>query len=539
MISVESKEAIRRAHVIEGKSLRQIERESGHSRRTIQKALGKAEVERYKQDVERAAPVLGPYKARIEALLEENQRLPVKQRYTAHKMYEVVYAAGYRGSESGVHVYVWQRRSETKRPAVFLPLAYQPGADAQADWGEALVELQGERITVQYLEIRLCYSRKLFVRAYPTQRQEAFFDGQVAAFKYFGGVPHQVWYDNLTSAVQKVLHGRARREQRQFVAFRSHYLFDAEFCTPGQGHEKGGVENGIGYARRNLFVPLIQARSWDDLNAQLMARCTADDARTVRGQSQTIAQLFDHERAALLPLPDQHPACCVSHEVTLNGYSQVTFETNRYSVPVELARKHLTLRAYPFQVDIVEGDRILATHPRSYAREQEVFDPLHYLTLLERSPRALNHAKPVKFLAGTWPKVWSEALNTVQTNGNDGHSVREFVNTLRLLNEYPPVQVEAALVQTLALVPGRLSADAVRLHLHLLQTQRDPATQIPHALNWHAHPELAHAEQFEQLKHMGAHPIHLDQYDQLLTCIPVTVSAESTLAVEGGNHVAG
>jgi transposase len=242
MISVDEREEIRRAYHIEQRSRRWIEREIGYSRRAVNKALAEAESAGYKQREAREAPVLGPYKAQIDALLAESKRMPRKQRYTGHKIYEAIHAAGYRGSESGVHMYLWRWRRENKRPEVFVPLGFDPGQDAQVDWGEAIVEMNSERETVQFIEVRLNYSRKVFVRAYPGQKQEAFFEGQVAAFQYFGGVPHRLSYDNLTSAVQKVLQGRARREQRRFTTFRSHYLFEANFCTPGEGHEKGGVD---------------------------------------------------------------------------------------------------------------------------------------------------------------------------------------------------------------------------------------------------------------------------------------------------------
>ena len=332
MISVDEREEIRRYHLIEGESLRKIEREHGYSRRTIHKALGDAEGREERQKGERKSPVLGPYKAKIEGLLEESDRQPRKQRYTAHQIYKAIAAEGYAGSESGVHVYVWQRRSEEQRPKVYLPLGFEPGQDGQVDFGEAVIELNGVRETAQFIEVRLNYSRKPFVCAYPNQKQECFFEGQVAAFKFFGGVPYRLSYDNLKAAVLRVFRGRARTEQRRFTAFRSHHLFEAHFCTPGEGHEKGGVENGIGYAQRNLFVPLIKANSWDEVNAQLLIRCQAEDSRTVRGQAQTIGEMFGQEQALLLPLPPHEFRCCATTEVALNGYGQVTYETNRYSV---------------------------------------------------------------------------------------------------------------------------------------------------------------------------------------------------------------
>jgi transposase len=267
-----------------------------------------------------------------------------------------------------VRYYVSQRRKALRRPAVYLPLAYDPGVDAQVDWGEATVILAGAPVVVQLFIMRLCYSRKIFVMAFPTQRQEAFLLGHVLAFTHFGGVPHRLSYDNLKTAVQQVLRGRHRIEQTDFVRCRSHYLFESRFCTPAQGHEKGGVESAVGYSRRNFLTPMPTVADFEELNAHLLAACTADDARVVDRTDEPIGVRWRAERPRLRPLPPQPFACCVSREVTLNGYSQVTFETNRDSVPVAKARKHLTRRAYPFTIELLVDNEVIATHPRCYDR---------------------------------------------------------------------------------------------------------------------------------------------------------------------------
>ena len=218
-------------------------------------------------------------------MLAENEKLPPKQRYTGHTIFKELGKAGYQGSESTVRRYIAQRRREKRRPKVYLPLEFDPGTDAQVDWGEAVVEIAGERVTVQVFYMRLCYSRKLFMMAFPAQKQEAFFEGHVQAFHHFRGVPHRITYDNLKAAVQKILEGHTRQEQQAFIAFRSHYLFESHFCTPGQGNEKGGVEHSVGFGRRNFLVPIPQVASFAELNALLLARCQEDDARQVDGQA--------------------------------------------------------------------------------------------------------------------------------------------------------------------------------------------------------------------------------------------------------------
>ncbi|NIM55140.1 MAG: IS21 family transposase, partial [Pseudomonas stutzeri] len=340
----EDREKIRRAYFVDNKSQRQIARELGHSRKTVRKAIESAEPGAYKLRQPRPAPVLGPYKARIDELLAENERLPRKQRYTSHKIYEDIRADGYTGSESTVRGYIAQRRREKKKRKVYIPLEFDPGTDAQVDWGEAVAIIAGEQVTVQLFVMRLCYSRRLFVMAFPSQKQEAFFEGHVKAFHHFQGVPHRISYDNLKAAVQRILEGRNRQEQEAFIVFRSHYLFESHYCTPGQGHEKGRVEDGVGFSRRNFMVPIPEVASFEELNAHLLAACLADDQRRVDRQEVTVGEAWEAENPCLLPLPKRDFECCVTRSVTLNPYSQVEFETNRYSVPADKAYRNLVIK---------------------------------------------------------------------------------------------------------------------------------------------------------------------------------------------------
>lgn len=502
MLTVDDREQIRRAFFVEGKSRRQLARELKHSRRTINKALQAAEPEGYTQKAPRAAPVLDGYKSQIDRLLAESATLPRKQRYTAHRIYECLQTAGYTGSEASVHGYVTRQRQTTKRRDVYLPLEFDPGQDAQVDWGEAEVVMAGARVVVQLFHLRLCYSRRLFVRAYPTQRQEAFFEGHVLAFEHMGGVPHTITYDNLTPAVRRVLEGRNREEQAAFVAFRSHHLFASRFCTPGQGHEKGGVESGVGYARRNFLVPPPTITSFETLNAYLLTECHKEDVRRVDRQPLPIGEAWAKERPLLRARPEHPYACCVSVPVTLNPYSQVVFETNRYSVPVEAAYRHLTLRAYPFWVEVLHQEQVVARHPRCYERQQELYDPLHYLPLLEQRPGAFEHAKPLRQWRGQWPPVYEQLLARLQAAGPDGPGVREFVQILSLHREHPAALVEQAITQ--ALSHGCAHVDGVRLCLHQLQ---HPSAPVP-ALDLAGQPRL---------NGIGQQPLDVRGYEQLLS----------------------
>lgn len=501
MISVEKREQIRRAFFVEGKSIRRIAREFRCSRPTVRKAIASAEPEVYTPIMPRPAPVLGPYKAQVDDLLTENERLPRKQRYTSHKIYETLWADGYTGSESGVRGYIAQRRREQKRPKVFLPLEFDPGSDAQADWGEGVAIIAGEWVQVQLFFMRLCYSRRPFVMAFPAQKQEAFFEGHVRAFHHFQGVPHRISYDNLKAAVQHILTGRNRQEQQSFIVFRSHYLFESHFCTPGQGHEKGGVEHIVGFGRRNFMVPIPNVASFEELNTHLLAQCLADDQRQVEGQPVVIGAAWELEKPHLLPLPERDFDCCVTRPAVLNPYSQVVFETNRYSVPVERAHRNLVIKAYPFRIDILHLDEVIASHPRCYGREREVLDPLHYLPLLEQRPGAFEHAKPIRRWREEWPPVYERLLAHLQAQSSDGHGIREFVRILKLHRDYPADLVKQAVEQ--ALEYGCAHADGVELCLRQLLTPEGsvPSLTLADLPTWAA---------------VGTQPLDLGSYDRLL-----------------------
>lgn len=497
---------IRHAFHVEGKPIREIARELGCSRYTVRKAIVTAQPPGYRLTAARPAPALGSWKARIDALLVESATMPRKQRFTAHRIYDLIRGEGYAGGESTVRAYVGQRRPNPARPPErFVPLVFDPGEAAEADWGEAEVELAGELVIVQYFAVRLCYSRRIFVRAYPTQKQESFLDAHVGAFAFFGGVPRAIIYDNLKTAVRVVLTGRSRVEQQKFTVFRSHYLFEGRYCTPGQGHEKGGIEGGIGFVRRNFFTPRLRAASFDDLNQQLLTLCEADDQRTVDGQPEPIRRMWEEERACLLPLPDREHPCCVTTSAVVTPYSQITFETNRYSVPADTLARVLMIRAFAFKIEALDPgtQRVVATHPRCYGRNQDICLPLHYLPLLEQRPGAFEHARPIRQWQAHWPAVYDTLKDRLVEAFPEGRGIREFVRVLSLHRDHPAGQVAQAVDEALA--HGCVHFDGVSLCLRQLQRPEAP----PADLDLSAQPALTH------LAELGRQPVNLAQYDQL------------------------
>lgn len=503
MIKVDEKERIRRAYHFDGQSIRRIAREQGHTRRTVRKALASAEPETYCLRQPRPAPVLGPYRVRVDELLTESETMPRKQRYTWRKVYEILWEEGYRGSGSNLRQYIADRRREKRRPATYLPLEFDVGRDGQVDWGEAQVIMNGIQTTVQLFVMRLCYSRRIFVMAFPNQKQEAFFEGHVHAFHHFGGVVHRLSYDNLKAAVFKVLAGKNRQEQERFVVFRSHYLFESHYCTPGAGHEKGGVEHSVGYGRRNFLVPLPRVSSFAELNEHLRQQCLKDDQRQVEGQATSIQQAWEHERVHLRPLPGQDFPCCRTLSVTLTPYSQVIVDTNRYSVPVDQVVPHLVAKVYPFRVEIFRpGEQSpIACHARCYGHKQDIFDPLHYLPLLQQRPGALQYAKPIRQWRASWPLIYEQLLQHLQTAWPDGRGIREFIRVLNLHRSHPAELVEQAVEQALTFHCAH--ADGVELCLRQLIHPEPAFAQ----LDLTAHPGLVG---------IGSQTIDLGRYDQLL-----------------------
>jgi hypothetical protein len=331
--------------------------------------------------------------------------------------------------------------------------------------------MRGNRIKVQVLVGRLCSSKLPFLMAFPNQQQEALFEGHQEAFSFFGGVPHAIWYDRMSQVVKRGYPGNKPQEQDAFIAFRSHHLFQSRFCNPREAHEKGLVENLVGYARRNFLVPVPEVDSFQELNALLRERCLAEAKRRLRGETLTIGELWEKELPHLLPLPERPFPCCRTVPVHANGFSMITFQTNRYSVPVEHAHGSLLLRAFVERVEVTDGTEVVAVHPRCYEREQDVLDVFHYLPLLKERPGAFDHAKPLK----TWahPPILDHYMGELRDRLPQRAATLEFIRVLELCHTHSLEKVARAVEQ--AMVAGSLGADTVT---YFLRSDNSP-TQKP------------------------------------------------------------
>jgi transposase len=491
MVTVELKEIIRREHSIKGKSIRQIARELSHSRKTIRKALMDPGIPAYTRKEPVAKPVMGPYLSIINQWLEEDRSRPVKQRHTAKRIYDrLTEEYGFPGGERTVRREVSILRG--KIPDSHVPQTYQPADGATFDFGEAQVVMDGQERGVHLACMRLDYSSKFFVCALPTERREGLFESHIDAFQYLEGIPARIRYDNMKQAIEKILRGRNRHEQSLWVAFRSHFLFEADYCAPGKGQEKGGVENLVGYVRRNFLVPMPTVKDFRALNAYLLD-CCERDARERKRWGKTVQDLWFEEKERLRPLPEKMPEACVPVTAKVNRRQMVRFSNNWYSVPPQYVGKTVTVKAFVFQVIIALQEAVIAVHERRYDRDAEVLNPHHYLPVLLRKPGAFERATPIL----TWPlpPVYDRYRHRLKERHEGSLGIKEYIRILMLLKDHPLDEVTAAVEKALSC--GILSYEGV---INLLYQIHQPATE-PLSLRVNSPPVL---------------PNRVDQFDLLL-----------------------
>ena len=485
---------IRRRVLVEGVSQRQIIRETGMHWETLQKILQHSEPPGYRQRQKRPSKKLGPYRPKIELILQEDQALPRKQRHTAKRIWERLQDEGFTGGYTIVKDAV--RELTQRRQEVFVPLIHRPG-EAQVDFGEAVVMINGKRRKVAFLVMALPYSDADFVMAFERECTETFWEGHVQGFEFFGGVPWRITYDNTKIAVAQIIGGsKERRLTRGFCQLKSHYLFDHHFCQVRRGNEKGVVEGRVKYTRLNSFVPIPQVRDFVELNAHLRQRCVEDRQRRLRGQAAAKELLLLEDQKAFLPLPVTPFAACRQVSTTVNSLSLVRFDCNDYSVPVQWAHQSVVVKGYWQEVVLYAQSQEIARHRRIWEKEQVRFEPLHYLALLEKKPGALDHARPL----ADWnlPECFSVLRRRLE-NERAGDGTREYIKVLRLLEKYSLPKLRCGVEQALAV--GAISRDAIVQFLFPRQDWR----LTSFSLDGHPH-----------LRHVRIAPPEIGAYRQLL-----------------------
>ncbi len=479
MICVETIAKVRRDHFVRDKGIKQISRERGLSRNSVRKILRSDDTEFRYERSDQPLPKLGRFKARLDELLKENEARSRKERLRLTRIHDDLRREGYSGSYDSVRRYAkrWREERQSGLEHAFVPLSFSPGEAYQFDWSHEIVIMGGVTTTVKVAQFRLCYSRMPFLVAYPRERLEMVFDAHDRAFGFFGGACERGIYDNMKTAVEMVLVGKARRFNRRFEKMCSHHLVEPVACTPAAGWEKGQVENQVKTSRQRFFSPRLRVAGYAELNELLYDRALehAKSARHPESKDRTIYEVFLEEGNALVPGRGPFNGF-VETTVAVSKTCLVSFERNRYSVPVTAAGRPVQLRATATRITLLQNGKIIGAHDRIFGRDRTIYDPWHYVPVLERKPGALRNGAPFKELA--LPPAM-EKIRKRLSAVSDGD--RQMVDLLLAAHQQGLDVVETACVT--ALEAGLRSADAV---LNILSRQNeadvaaDPVPIPPH-----------------------------------------------------------
>jgi transposase len=481
---VELFEQIRRDRDREGLSVRALACRHGVHRRTVRQALLSPVPPARKRPEGRPAPRLGAYRAVVDGWLIADREQPRKQRHTSKRVWERLRDEyGVEVSPRQVRRYVRERRRELGLPVdeVCVPLCHEPGEEAEVDWGEAQVVIAGVLQKVFLFLMRSCFSGACFVVAFTSCTQQAFLEAHVEAFSFYEGVFGLVRYDNLKSAVAKVLRGRRRVESDRFVALRSHYLYESSFTRRGKegAHEKGGVEGDVGRFRRTYLVPVPEFGSLQELNEYLAACCIRDLKRTIRGRRETVSEALSREMQLLRPLPSEPFDAAEHASPRVDSKALVTVRQNQYSVPVALAGLRVSARIGAREVVLYRDGREVARHERLRGKFGTSAQLDHYLDLLRHKPGALARSLALRQERerGAWPECFDELWQGIEAKVGSSEAAKQMVDVLLLCRELGPARVELAVRGALAAGAHDGRAVAV-LAKRSERTQPQPLTDL-------------------------------------------------------------
>lgn len=455
-----------RLAVSEGMSRRQAAKHFNISRDSVSKMVSYSTPPGYQRQLPIRRPKLDAFVSTIEHWLEEDLKVPRKQRHTAKRVFDRLRdERGFTGGYTIIKDYMRER--DQRRQEVFVPLAHPPG-HGQADFGEAMVVIGGVERKAHFFVLDLPHSDGCYVRAYPAAVSEAWVDGHIHAFAFFGAVPQSIVYDNDRCLVAKILPDGTRKRAALFSGFLSHYLIRDRYGRPGKGNDKGNVEGLVGYSRRNFMVPIPQFPTWEAFNVWLEEQCRKRQCDRLRGESETIGERLQRDLAAMRMLPASPFDACDQAGVKVTAQSLVRYKTNDYSVPVAYGHQDVWVRGYIDEVVIGCRGEIIARHPRSWEREDVIFDPVHYLPLIEQKINSLDQAAPLQ--GWDLPEEFA-TLRRLMEGRMAKHGRREYVQVLRLLESFDLADLHAAVKQALQL--GAIGFDAVK-HLILCRVERRP-----------------------------------------------------------------
>jgi len=500
----------------QGESIRSIAQRLHHSQKTIRKVIAAAtgEPSGYTRRKPAEYPKLGRFLATIDQILKDDESAPRKQRHTAMQLYRrLAKEYQYLGKYDQVRRYVNKHRVRERE--TFIPLAHDAGSRVECDFGQVWVDFPDNRQLVSVLIVAWSFSHLPFMVALPTQRTEAILHGMVLAFEFFGCVPKEAWWDNPTTVATEILAGRERTLNRNYAALASHYRFEPLFCMPAKGQEKSDVESAVRGLQKRFCTPVPAVADQAALNAYLLDRCRQERERIVRGQTRSIGENFDLEKAGALPLPVRRFDPCIQRVGVVDKYQTVQLDTNHYSVPRGAAFCAVTLKAYVDRVDVVQVDRILASHARSYGRNESILDPLHYLAALSRKPGCLDHSGV--FRHWKLPGVFAELRQMLERQHGARTGGRHYIRVLQLLVGHPVERIARAI----EMCRGRqcLTAEMIGVKAQAMAGGSGQPAPTPSAF---AGGEVAGDEvtasilDLDVVRRVTVPPVDLRRFDQLL-----------------------
>ena len=493
---------IRRWHHRDGLPIREIRRRTGLSRSTIRKYLANGEVTpRY--PARKSISKLDPYAETLASWLKREAKRNRKRRRNLKQLHRDLVALGFDGSYDRVAAFArdWRQRERERANrasrGTYVPLIFAPGEAFQFDWSEDWIRIGGKKTKLQMAHFKLCHSRAFVLRGYLTQTHEMLFDAHNHAFRVLGGIPERGIYDNMKTAVDKVGRGKQRQVNARFRAMVSHFLYEAEFCNPAAGWEKGQVEKNVRDARHRLLQDAPAFADLAGLNAWLEQRCQTlwHEVAHPEQSHRCIAEVFDDERAALMAMPPAFDGF-IEHTKRVSPTCLIVFERNRYSVPAAFANRVVSLRAYADRIVLVAEAQVIAEHMRVFSRGhdkdgQTIYDWRHYLAVVQRKPGALRNGAPFAEL----PKIFRR-LRTALMKHEGGD--REMADILALVLHHDEKLVEKAVRE--AIETEVISKTHILNRLsRLLDTPPPAALTPPPALSLTDEP-IANTERYDHLR---------------------------------------
>lgn len=463
--------SIRRLYFEEGKRIAEIARETNTDVKTVKKYILQDDFNKQLPKVKKESQSkLDPFKEDIDRWLEQDKQSRTKQQHTAMRVFKRLqqkHGDLFDCSYRLVATYFAQKRKavfNTTNNEFFFSLEHKP-AEAQVDFGEADFFENGKLFEGHFLNVSFPYSNAGYLQVFKGENQQCLMEGLMNIFDHIGGVPNRIWFDNASSMVVKILKDGKRVLSDHFLRFKNHYGFEAAFCNPQSGHEKGSVESKVGYHRRNMLVPVPKTDDLRVLNKGFLIECDQDMHRPHYAKPGTIRELFEEDTTKLLSLPVNRYDESVLVAVRTDAHAKFTLEKGKhtYSTAPKHAKTELWARLTAHEVIVMDKDyKEVIVHPRLYGqKKQESMEWIPYLTQLSKRPAALKYTG----IYDLFPPLLQEFFD--QSNQS---SKKESLRILAELCEDTsfPSAVEALLI---ALDMGAQDSDSIVAIFRRLNTQ--------------------------------------------------------------------